>query len=86
MRAQLRRRRACHSPPASQTAVNVEESKPLTKSPQTGRPNVDWCEDHKQETIRSNVIGTMNLADCCFIKGVHFTNFATGALTDHINT
>jgi len=22
----------------------------------TGRPNVDWCEDHKIETIRSNVI------------------------------
>lgn len=23
----------------------------------TGRPNVDWCEDHKEETIRTNVIG-----------------------------
>jgi hypothetical protein len=23
----------------------------------TGRPNVDWCEDHKVETIRGNVIG-----------------------------
>ncbi len=47
---------------------------------QTGRPNVDWCEDHKEETIRSNVIGTLNLTDCCFLKGVHITVFATGCI------
>jgi dTDP-4-dehydrorhamnose reductase len=23
----------------------------------TGTPNVDWCEDHKEETFRSNVLG-----------------------------
>lgn len=46
----------------------------------TGRPNVDWCEDHKEETIRSNVIGTLNLADCCFLEGVHITVFATGCI------
>ena len=27
-----------------------------------GRPNVDWCEDHKVETIRTNVIGCLNVA------------------------
>jgi 3,5-epimerase/4-reductase len=46
----------------------------------TGRPNVDWCEDHKEETIRSNVIGTLNLADCCFLEGIHCTVFATGCI------
>ncbi|TPX72987.1 hypothetical protein SpCBS45565_g00146 [Spizellomyces sp. 'palustris'] len=46
----------------------------------TGRPNVDWCEDNKQATIRSNVIGTLNLADCCFLRGIHMTNFATGCI------
>lgn len=44
----------------------------------TGRPNVDWCEDNKEATIRSNVIGTLNLADCCFMLGIHITVFATG--------
>jgi 3,5-epimerase/4-reductase len=44
----------------------------------TGRPNVDWCEDNKHATIRSNVIGTLNLADCCFLLGIHITVFATG--------
>ena len=46
----------------------------------TGRPNVDWCEDNKQATIRSNVIGTLNLADVCWNAGVHLTNFATGCI------
>jgi len=46
----------------------------------TGRPNVDWCEDHKQEVIRTNVVGTVNLADACFEKGVHMTNFASGCI------
>jgi len=46
----------------------------------TGRPNVDWCEDHKEDTIRSNVIGTLNLADCCFLENIHCTVFATGCI------
>lgn len=46
----------------------------------TGRPNVDWCEDNKEATIRSNVIGTLNLADCCFLLGIHLTVFATGCM------
>lgn len=49
----------------------------------TGRPNVDWCEDHKQETIRSNVIGTINLVDCAFINNIHVTNLATGCIYEY---
>lgn len=49
----------------------------------TGRPNVDWCEDHKEETMRSNVIGTLNLTDCCFLKGIHVTVFATGCIYEY---
>ncbi|KAI5227249.1 NAD(P)-binding protein [Aureobasidium subglaciale] len=46
----------------------------------TGRPNVDWCEDNKAATIRSNVIGTLNLADVCDQRGIHITVFATGCI------
>ncbi|KAJ3274874.1 hypothetical protein HK104_003996 [Borealophlyctis nickersoniae] len=46
----------------------------------TGRPNVDWCEDNKEATIRSNMVGTLNLADCCFLRGIHMTNYATGCI------
>jgi len=46
----------------------------------TGRPNVDWCEDHKQDTIRVNVVGALNLFDACYTAGVHLTNFGTGCI------
>jgi len=46
----------------------------------TGRPNVDWCEDNKETTIRCNVIGTLNLADCCFQRNIHVANLATGCI------
>lgn len=46
----------------------------------TGRPNVDWCETHRVETIRSNVIGCLNLADICKSKGIHMTYFGTGCI------
>merc|ERR1719310_1587550 len=46
----------------------------------TGRPNVDWCETHKVETIRANVIGTLTLVDVASQLGLHVTNFATGCI------
>lgn len=46
----------------------------------TGRPNIDWCEDHKPETIRTNVIGTLNVADLCNMKNIHCTIYATGCI------
>ncbi|KAK2664689.1 hypothetical protein Ddye_003263, partial [Dipteronia dyeriana] len=46
----------------------------------TGRPNVDWCESHKVETIRTNVVGTLTLADVCRDKGLVLINYATGCI------
>ena len=44
----------------------------------TGRPNIDWCEDHKIETIESNVLGVMILAHACWERNIHLTVMATG--------
>ncbi|UKZ75332.1 hypothetical protein TrVFT333_003013 [Trichoderma virens FT-333] len=52
----------------------------------TGRPNVDWCEDNKSQTVRSNVIGTLNLADACFQAKIHCTIFATGCVYQYDKT
>jgi len=46
----------------------------------TGRPNVDWCEDHKIEVIRANVVGTLTLADVTNERGIHLTIYATGCI------
>jgi dTDP-4-dehydrorhamnose reductase len=48
-----------------------------------GKPNVDWCETHKQETIRVNVIGTVNLADIAFQHNLHLTNISTGCIYEY---
>jgi 3,5-epimerase/4-reductase len=49
----------------------------------TGKPNVDWCEEHKQETIDTNVIGTLNLAHIAFTRNIHLTNISTGCIYEY---
>ncbi|KAM1822387.1 hypothetical protein ACFX1X_024810 [Malus domestica] len=49
----------------------------------TGRPNVDWCESHKPETIRTNVVGTLTLADVCRDHGLLVVNYATGCIFEY---
>ncbi|CAA7403662.1 unnamed protein product [Spirodela intermedia] len=49
----------------------------------TGRPNVDWCETHKVETIRTNVVGTLTLVDVCREKGILVVNYATGCIFEY---
>lgn len=46
----------------------------------TGRPNVDWCEDHKVETVRTNLIGTLNLFDIAHTKNIYVISFGTGCI------
>lgn len=46
----------------------------------TGRPNVDWCEDHKTETSRSNVVGALILAEACAHADVHLTHLGSGCI------
>lgn len=69
----------------------IERIKPthvLNAAGVTGRPNVDWCEDHKEETIRTNVLGTLTIADICASKGIHHLLYATGCIfeydSDHV--
>lgn len=63
--------------------AELDEVKPshvLMSAGITGRPNIDWCEDHKPETIRTNVIGTLNVADVCHARNIHCTVYATGCI------
>jgi 3,5-epimerase/4-reductase len=49
----------------------------------TGRPNVDWCEDHKIEVIETNVIGTSVLASECHRRRIHLTYLGTGCIYEY---
>ena len=48
----------------------------------TGRPNVDWCEVHHDQTWRSNVVGVEVLADACAADGVHLLHLGSGCVFD----
>jgi len=66
--------------------AEIEKYKPthvLNAAGVTGRPNVDWCEDHKQETLRSNVVGTLVVADVCAERNIHHLLYATGCIFEY---
>ncbi|KAF7193557.1 Bifunctional dTDP-4-dehydrorhamnose 3,5-epimerase/dTDP-4-dehydrorhamnose reductase [Pseudocercospora fuligena] len=68
---------------AAEVSKELESIRPshvLNAAGCTGRPNVDWCEDNKAQTVRSNVIGTLMLADLCNQMSIHCTVFATGCI------
>lgn len=45
-----------------------------------GRPNIDWCERHKSETVMANVTGQLNVAQACKELGIHCTLFGSGVI------
>jgi nucleoside-diphosphate-sugar epimerase len=67
-------------PPASPFPAPGATLPRLPPRAQTGRPNVDWCEDHKTDVVRVNVVGTLSLLDAVSSRGVHCTNLATGCI------
>ncbi|KAJ4874483.1 hypothetical protein Rs2_39501 [Raphanus sativus] len=66
-----------------QDVVSVKPTHVFNSAGVTGRPNVDWCESHKTETIRANVAGTLTLADVCRENGLLMMNFATGCIFEY---
>lgn len=46
----------------------------------TGRPNIDWCETHKAETLQGNVVVPINLATECEKRGIYFVHIGSGCI------
>ena len=46
----------------------------------TGRPNVDWCEDHKEETFDGNVLLPLYLAKACSELNKKLVHIGTGCV------
>lgn len=66
--------------------AEIEKYKPthvINAAGVTGRPNVDWCEDNRPETIRANVVGVINVADICATKNIHHLLYATGCIFEY---
>lgn len=46
----------------------------------TGKPNVDWCENHQVETIQGNVVLPIMIAEACQKKNVYLLHLGTGCI------
>jgi len=64
-------------------AKALEDGKPdvvINCAGKTGRPNVDWCEDHKMETVQSNVRGPLALLEECGKRGIYWVHLGSGCI------
>lgn len=46
----------------------------------TGKPNVDWCETHQQETIQGNAILPWIIAEACQEKNIYLLHIGSGCI------
>lgn len=51
----------------------------------TGRPNVDWCETHKEETLHSNVTGPLVLMEACQERNIYMVHMSSGCIFEGDN-
>lgn len=51
----------------------------------TGKPNVDWCEDHPEETYQVNVNGSINIASEAHRRGIKVAQMSSGCVYDGDN-
>lgn len=61
----------------------IDEHKPdaiLNAAGITGKPNVDWCEDHQLETIEGNTILPIEIAKACQERNVYLLHLGTGCI------
>lgn len=68
--------------------AELERVKPdvvLNCAGKTGRPNVDWCEDHKMETLMSNVVAPLILARVCEELGIYMVHVGSGCVYEGYN-
>ncbi|MFH1286282.1 MAG: sugar nucleotide-binding protein [Candidatus Magasanikbacteria bacterium] len=61
----------------------LDEHKPdvvLNAAGVTGRPNVDWCDDHQVETIEGNTVLPIVVALACQENGVYMLHVGSGCI------
>lgn len=66
-------------------AVAMDLVKPdvvINAAGKTGRPNIDWCEDHKAETYYSNITGAVVLAKACSERNIYLVHLSSGCIFD----
>ncbi len=63
--------------------AELDEKKPevvINAAGITGRPNIDWCEEHKPETIVGNVMLPLCVLQACEERGIYWVHFGSGCV------
>ena len=69
-------------------AAEIEKHKPkfvINCIGKTGRPNIDWCEDHKMETMQGNVTVPLLIVEACQEAGVKMVQLGSGCIYEGDN-
>lgn len=68
-------------PAAVRAAIDAAEPDAVINAAgKTGRPNVDWCEAHREATWRSNVAGPLTVAEACAATGTYLLHLGSGCV------
>lgn len=70
--------RLCQSDVIKQTIESTGAKFVVCAAGVSGKPTVQWCEDHELETFETNVLDVCNLIRICRDAGVHLTYFGSG--------
>lgn len=73
---------------AQAVAEALDAAKPdvvINAAGKTGKPNVDWCESHRGETLRSNVLGPLVLLEECTKRKALFVHLGSGCIYEGDN-
>ena len=46
----------------------------------TGRPNIDWCEEHKPETLRADVTGPLVFLEECLNRDIQLVHIGSACV------
>lgn len=46
----------------------------------SGKPTIEWCETHKEETFQTNVLDIMHLVHLCHQLNIHLTIYGSGLI------
>ena len=65
--------------------VGTEAKLIINAAGKTGHPNIDWCEDNKEATSYSNVVGPLVLARVCKEEGARLVHLSSGCIWDMRN-
>ena len=67
----------------SELKAYLEEKRPdvvINCVGKTGRPNIDWCEDNKEDTILSNTAAPIIISSLCSKQKIYFVHIGSGCV------